>query len=126
MWCHFLLLLPVAGLGLFFVLPWPAALALNALLTALAVGIAVPAVRALRRPALTGTEVLVGQVAEAATEIEREGLVRHEGELWTATANGDRISKGARVSIVGVQGTKLSVRPVQIEPMTHRIGQNDG
>ena len=46
MWCHLLLLLPVAGLGLFFVLPWPAALSLNALLTALTVGIAVPAVQA--------------------------------------------------------------------------------
>lgn len=126
MWCHLLLLLPVAGLGLFFVLPWPVALALNALLTAIAVGIAVPAVQALRRPALTGMEAMVGQVAEAATEIEREGLVRHGGELWTATADGHRISKGARVSIVGVQGTKLAVRPIQIEAMTHRIGQSDG
>ncbi|MGH7326663.1 MAG: NfeD family protein [Candidatus Rokuibacteriota bacterium] len=125
MWCHLLVLLPVAGLGLFFVLPWPAALALNALLTALAVGIAVPAVQALRRPALTGMEALVGQVAEAATVIEREGLVRYGGELWTATANGHRISKGGRVSIVGVQGTKLTVRAVQTEPMTQRIRQSD-
>jgi membrane protein implicated in regulation of membrane protease activity len=113
MWCHLLLLLPIVGLGLFFALPWPIALVVNAVLTAFALGIAIPATRALRRPLLTGPEALVGTSAEAATDIEREGLVRCQGELWTATANGIRIPTGARLIIVGVQGIRLMVKPVE-------------
>lgn len=112
MWCHLLLLVPLAGLGLFFVLPWPAALAVNALLAAFALGIAIPGMRALQRPVLTGREALVGTSAEAASDIEREGLVRCQGELWTATGNGVRIQKGARLTVVAVQGAKLIVVPI--------------
>lgn len=112
MWCHLLLLVPLAGLGLFFVLPWPAAGAVNALLAAFALGIAIPGMRALKRPVLTGREALVGTSAEAASDIEREGLVRCQGELWTATGNGVRIQKGARLTVVAVQGAKLIVAPI--------------
>lgn len=112
MWCHLLLLVPLAGLGLFFVLPWPAAVAVNALLAAFALGIAIPAMRALKRPVLTGREALVGTSVEAVSDIEREGLVRCQGELWTATGNGVRIPKGARLTVVGVLGAKLMVAPI--------------
>lgn len=115
MWCHLLLLLPVVGLGLFFVLPWPAALGVNAVLAATALGIAIPAMRALRQPIVTGREALVGQVAVAVSDIEGEGLVRYGGELWTATANGIRILKGTRVRIRAVEGVKLTIAPTEGE-----------
>ena len=114
MWCHLLLLLPVVGLGLFYILPWPAALGVNAVLTAFALGITIPAMRALRQPLFTGREALVGRNAEAVTDIEREGLVQCQGELWTATANGIRIPSGARLTVVGVQGIRLMVEPVEV------------
>ncbi|MBI2159304.1 MAG: hypothetical protein HYU25_02740 [Candidatus Rokubacteria bacterium] len=125
MWCHLLLLVPVAGLGLFFVLPWPVALALNVVLAAIAVGIAIPGMRALRQPVLTGREALVGRVAEAVTEIGREGFVRCEGELWTASANGHRISKGTRVSVTGVEGLRLAVQPVEPDAAKQRMAKKD-
>lgn len=118
MWCHLLLLLPLVGVGLLWVLPWPAALATTGVLTAIGVGIAVPAVCALRRPIMTGREGLVGSMAEAANEIAREGTVRHGGEFWTVTSD-IRIPKGARVRITGVRGLKLVVRPVGSEVPTH-------
>jgi hypothetical protein len=80
MWCHLLLLLPVVGLGLFWVLPWPVAFGLDAVLVALALGIAIPGMRALYRPVLTGREALVGTAAEAATDVGREGLIRCQGD----------------------------------------------
>lgn len=119
MWCHLLLLLPVVGLGLFFVLPWPAALGVNAVLAATALGIAIPAMRALRQPIVTGHEALLGQVVVAVSDIEGEGLVRYGGELWTATANGIRIPKGTRVRIRGVEGVKLTVVPAESERASH-------
>ncbi|MBI4637725.1 MAG: NfeD family protein [Candidatus Rokubacteria bacterium] len=109
MWCHLVLLVPVVSLGLFFVLPWPAALGVNALLTAGALGIAIPGMRALRQPVVTGREALIGRAAEAATDIHDEGLVRLQGELWTATADGLRIVKGTPVRIVAVRGAILIV-----------------
>ncbi len=123
MWCHLLLLVPVAGLGLFFVLPWPVALGVNALLTAMAAGIAVPAMRALGQPVVTGREALEGQVAEAASDIEREGLVRYRGELWTATATGARIPKGTRVTIHGVQSAKLIVKVLKEPAVDAGVGR---
>ncbi len=103
-WCH-LLLLPLAGLRLFFLLPWPVALGVNALLATIALGLAVPAMRALRQPVMTGREALVGKVAEAMSDIEREGLVKVDGELWRAeAADGAHVAKGQRVAIAGVRG----------------------
>lgn len=111
MWCH-LLLLPLAGLPLFFVLPWPVALGLNALLAMIALSLAVPAMGALRQPVVTGREALVGRIAEAASDIEREGLVRLDGELWRAEAtDGTRVAKGQRVAVAEVRGMKLVVTP---------------
>lgn len=111
MWCH-LLLLPLAGLPLFFVLPWPVALGINGLLAAIALGLAVPAIRALRQPVMTGREALVGKVAEAVSDIEREGLVRLDGELWRAEAtDGAHVTKGQRVAIAAVRGMRLVVTP---------------
>ena len=115
MWCHLLLLLPLAGLALFFVLPWPVALGIDVVLAAIAAGIAVPGMRALRQPITTGREALVGQIGEAASDVQREGLVRYGGELWTATANGVRISAGTRVRIRGVEGLKLLITPIESE-----------
>lgn len=115
MWCHVVLLLPLAGLALFFVLPWPVALGVEIFLAAIAVGIAVPGIRALRQPIATGPEALVGRIGEAASDVEREGLVRYGGELWTATANGVRISRGTRVRICGVEGVKLLIAPIDSE-----------
>ena len=111
MWCH-LLLLPLAGLPLFFVLPWPLALGLNVLLAIITLSLAVPAMRALRQPVVMGREALVGRIAEAASDIEREGLVRLDGELWRAEgADGAHVAKGQRVAIDEVRGMKLVVTP---------------
>lgn len=111
MWCH-LLLLPLLGAALFLVLPWPVALVANAVLAAIAVGIGVLSVRALRSPVLTGPDALVGRTAHAVSAFEREGLVRYGGELWTAVASG-RVREQAPVVIVGVEGTKLTVQPLE-------------
>ena len=66
-----------------------------------------------RRPVSTGPEALIGRLGEAVTDVERDGLVRHGGELWTALVpNGVRIPKGSPVVITEVQGVKLVVRPL--------------
>jgi len=57
------------------------------------VGIVSFAVRARRRPVVSGVEGLLREQAEAVESFEREGLVRVHGEVWTAVS---RIRQGWR------------------------------
>lgn len=66
-------------------------------------------VRAHRRPATTGREGLVGQVAVAQTPLDPKGTVMAEGERWVATAEGERVEPGEEVVITKVEGLKLWV-----------------
>jgi membrane-bound serine protease (ClpP class) len=64
-------------------------------------------------PARTGSEELVGALAEARSTLEPEGQVWIEGALWRARlAGGDgRVSLGDRVRVEAVEGLTLVVRP---------------
>ena len=76
----------------------------------LAVGVIVYlVVRAHSREPSVGPEALVGQVGEAVDELNPEGMVRVEGELWRARSRSGRIGRGERVRVVGVDGLTLIV-----------------
>jgi len=64
---------------------------------------------ALRRPVVTGKQGLIGRVVVAGTDIAPSGKIFTEGSWWTAETDGDHITKGERVRIVGVEGLKVKV-----------------
>ncbi len=66
-------------------------------------------IRAHRRRPATGKEGLPGKIARARTVLDPEGMVFVEGELWTATSEGDRIEPGEEVVVTKVEGLKLRV-----------------
>jgi membrane-bound serine protease (ClpP class) len=66
-------------------------------------------VQAQRRPVVTGREGLVGQVAVARTELNPDGTVLVQGELWTATVEDGPVPAGDRVRIVAMEGFRLRV-----------------
>ncbi|MGE5848783.1 MAG: NfeD family protein, partial [Candidatus Methylomirabilota bacterium] len=70
--------------------------------------IAWPVVAAWRRPTLTGTEGMVGAKAEALTEMNPRGLIRCQGEVWSATAD-EHIPPGERVRVVAVDRLHVHV-----------------
>jgi len=75
-------------------------------------------VRAQRRPVLTGTGGLVGQVGVAREELAPAGPVQLGSELWSATledARG-RAARGSRVEVTGIDGLTLRVREVKDSP----------
>lgn len=110
MWCHLLLIMPVAGLGLFAVLPLSIALPAYLVLTAISLLIYWSIMRAMHRPVTTGPEGMIGARAEAVTDLSPTGRVRYHGELWQAIA-GRPIPAGARVTIVSVDGMRVRVQP---------------
>lgn len=64
-----------------------------------------------RRRATTGAEGLVGVAGVAVTVCNPEGLIRVEGELWTAVC-AEGAQPGDRVVVQRVEGLTLIVAPV--------------
>lgn len=64
-------------------------------------------------PVRTGSEELVGALAEARTDLDPEGQVWIEGALWRARLGGGDgpIRLGDRVTVDAVEGLTLVVRP---------------
>ena len=70
------------------------------------------AVRNRARPVLTGIESLIEQVGIAISDLAPQGLVRVDGEVWSAVADGEPIHVGDQVQIVAVEGVTLWVQPL--------------
>ena len=70
------------------------------------------ALRAQKRPVITGQEGMRGQSGIARTDIDPTGQVQSGAELWTAElAEGQgRIRKGEKVEVVKVEGLTLKVK----------------
>ena len=114
MWCHFLLLSPVTGLGLFLLLPWTVALPLYLVILALSLFLYAKIMQSMRQPVTTGQEALLGQVAE----IGPAGSLKVTGERWLI-AQPEGLTPGQRVRIIGFSGLRLKVQPLdegQVSP----------
>ena len=71
----------------------------------------VKAVAARRAPSVTGSEGLVGQIAEVRQPLDPEGIVFLQGERWRAVADDDEaLPAGALVEVLGRDGFQLRVR----------------
>jgi len=73
------------------------------------------AVRARRRPVVSGIEALSGETAEAVEDFEREGLVRVRGEIWKARSIAP-VHAGQRLRVGRVDGLLVHVEPGRDEP----------
>ena len=65
----------------------------------------------LRRP-ITGEEAMVGEVAQAKTDIAPEGTVLTKGTLWRARTMETGIAAGSRVKVMATEGLVLLVEPL--------------
>ena len=110
--CHAVLLLPFAGLPLFWLLPLGYALPING-----GIWLATPFLyrlirRSMRKPPLTGAESLVGSEAEVVSKLSvgdhAQYMVRCQGELWGARCP-DVVQPGETVNIAAVDGIRLVV-----------------
>ena len=71
------------------------------------------AFRAQFRPLAMGKETLIGKTGVARQPLHPEGIVRIEGEEWTAeNATGEDIPAGARIRVIAVDGLRLRVERV--------------
>ena len=109
MWCHLLLLVPLVIVGLFILLPWPIALPIALAVAALTGAVMQAGARALRQPPVTGAASLIGSVAVTVTNLDPDGLVRIEGELWHGDSP-EPVAKGQQVQVDAVEGLTVRVK----------------
>jgi membrane-bound serine protease (ClpP class) len=67
-------------------------------------------IQARKKPAVTGSEGLLGQVAEVRTTLRPKGTVFLKGELWDAVSVDDTLGAGEEVEVVAVDGFCLQVK----------------
>lgn len=109
MWCHALLMMPLLGLGLFALLPWPAALPSYLVLIVVSLVLYAKVIHAMRQPVQTGREAMLGAVVTVTSGVSSQGQVRYGNELWSAVSE-QRLTVGQRARIVGFDGLRLVVR----------------
>jgi len=96
--------IPGLEISLAFVLPLAA---VSALILA---GSGAFALRARQRPAVSGTEAMIGGTVVALEDFEREGWVQAFGERWHARSELP-LARGERARIVAVEGLTLAIQP---------------
>jgi membrane-bound serine protease (ClpP class) len=69
------------------------------------------AVKAQMRKPQTGKEAMVGMEGDALSDIVPEGKVFVYGETWNAISD-DKILKGEKVKVTGVDNLKLKVQKI--------------
>lgn len=94
------------GLGVSISLIITIALVFAALLALLVTAV----VRGQKRTITTGQEGLIGLIGTARSDLQPDGMVFVEGELWKATAEDGAIKAGEKVVVTGVDGLLLKVR----------------
>ncbi len=104
----------IAGAALLFYqpfmeIPWVTILLLALFSAAFFTFVIAKVIQAQKRKPITGIEALIGEVAEARTDLNPTGLVYIEG-LWQAEALDPPIPAGSKVRVVGYKGLRLYVR----------------
>lgn len=112
--CHLALLLPVFGLAVFFVLPFPEAFAAYLVIAGLTVLLYKAIINAMGRPVATGREALLGAPAVVRRVDGRRILVSARGELWSARPvgfGGQAPRPGDQVIVREIRGSSVAVGP---------------
>ncbi len=125
--CHLILLMPVLGLPLFWLLPLGYALPINFVIWLISVFLYWLIRRAMRKPLQDGFQSLIGTEAEVVSKRAPDGstqyLVRSqgEGELWSAYS-ADALDIGEWVNIVAVKGIGVVVERAEPGSRPSEIG----
>ncbi len=110
--CHLILLMPILGLPLFWLLPFSYALPSYLVIVLLSAFLYWLITRAMREPVQDGFQSLISTTAEVVSKLAPPNsaryLVRSHGELWSADA-ADILQPGEKVKTIGVKEIGLVV-----------------
>ncbi len=81
----------------------------GAAMTGITLGLLWAFARSSAQPSRFGQPTLVGSVAKVVRDLNPKGVIRLDGEDWTARSNGTDIAAGAAVRVVAIEGLVLIV-----------------
>ena len=96
-------------------IPWQLVVATALVSAAYLFMVASLALRASRRPVVSGREGLIRETATVLDDFDREGRVRVHGESWFAHTSRP-VRRGQKVRIVGKHDLVLLVEPEPLSP----------
>ena len=112
--CHLLLLLPIIALPVFWIWPMSVAVPVYAVASGISFAAYAAALKAMRRPVLTGREHMLGAKGQVVSTADGHMTAMIDGELWTATSDRE-LTVDDEVSVISLEGLKLRVEPVTAE-----------
>jgi membrane-bound ClpP family serine protease len=98
---------PLWALGLFLLLPFWIAVSLYIPFFLFGALINIKMMTSMKLPVKTGLEEMIGEEAWVIEDINPEGKVRVNGEIWAASASGRTFRKGEKGVILGARGLVL-------------------
>jgi inner membrane protein len=107
--CHIILAIPVLALVLFFFFPFRVALTIYLPVAAASGFVYFKVMKAMGSKVQTGLQQMIGEEAVVIEDINPEGRVEIMDEIWAATGNGEKFSRGKKVRIVGAHNLVLIV-----------------
>ncbi len=123
--CHLVLLMPLFGIPLFWLLPIGYALPANIALWLIAAFLYWLIRKAMRKPIQDGFRSLIGTEAEVVSKgapaHSAKYLVRAQGELWSAYS-ADALELGEQVNIVAVKGIGVVIERAEPGSRPGEIG----
>jgi membrane protein implicated in regulation of membrane protease activity len=113
---HLILVLPLFGIVVFWILPFGTALPIYLFILLISGLMYWFIVRAMLRRPTTGGEGLVGSIARV-TAVARQGdegqyLVKIEGEIWSANSS-EKLTTGENVKVNSIDGLILNVQSLK-------------
>ena len=109
-----LMVSPVLALLLFYYLPFETALPIYGIILIISGFCYYIMFKSMRMKAKIGMETRIGKEALVIEDIDPEGKVQIDSEIWDATGRGRRFRKGERVRVCGYEGLMLVVEPLRI------------
>ena len=98
-------------------IPWPLIAAVTAVSAGFLLVVLNFAMRARRRPVVSGREQMLGATCDVFVNTDGGVFARIHGEVWKVSANAP-LGRGQKVRVVGIDGLVLSVEPVGPEGNT--------
>ena len=107
--CHLILMMPLVGIGLFYVLPLAWAAPLYGVVLVVSTVLYGLIYHAHRRPVASGKESMLGREIVVAESFQDQGRVRYQNVLWKARSP-EPLAEGDHATIVGMHGMTLLVQ----------------
>ncbi len=114
--CHLIFFIPFFALPVFWLLPFNTALTIYLLVCGICFFIYFKIFQAMCLKPRNGREAMLGQTGRVVQDIDPEGKIQYATEIWTAISDGQKFTRGDKVTIRGFSwGMRVLVENITVK-----------